>query len=925
MLDSVWMAGQALSDAYVELGAMTWLLVGSLQLAVLCCVALALNRWLKNSAVGSHCLWLTVLLLTMGCLPIHWLSLGWIPVAWSNSESRVERVTPVAAVRNSSAAVPNLAQRDLLAEAAANVHMHATDGSMNAPADKHSYEPTNMLVDQSVRVAAIDSRAALNWLLGVIALLYVVVGAWLVTRMLVSLRKLDALWHAGRTLDDSALRLFSSISDRLMLRRRVQVRAVEHLPMPLVYGVFSCRVLVPNDFEQWTTAEQESVAFHELAHVRRRDTLIEVISQLLCAVYWFHPASWVLKRKLRESRERATDETVLRHGLSASSYAHSLVAILARLSEQQQNLSTTPAVAMSLYGEIEQRLNNILASPATDRFRRRSLSWIIVLCLIAGATCVRLVAAEPTVSPQEPQPTVAESITKQNLTESKTVAPETVAPETVSQETVAQKISKVPPPNALWATLEENENDLLSRIRDCEVMTVFSEDYCRMLTVEGQVRTASGEPVMGAIVLLRESSTWRISREPSKYIYVPDRHLVRTHDVFARTITDRDGKYRFDNVKSPALDLLRPSDSWRGSIVAGHPKLGVGWLNLPPKAEHVRYDSGMTISLAPVTNIEGRYVSPADQPLSGAVMNLYRFYTASEAMPRINTEFDLQASQLTPRDKTKPDGSFVLKNLPSNLIASVGGPAHQEWQGNGVFVATGSQVKPGPYLLDVLKRNQTKVVNSPCVIKADPGVRVLMKVLDPEKNPVAGVRVRLASTMDGNKTDNEGRVQLHVHSRILSPTNSLDSGLQLTIQPAEDSAYLGKLEKVSVEQIKAEQPIEIVLQKCVQVSGVVQDQAGQPVEKLFVQQAGEFGTALSGATTSADGRFTIKLAPGKHTLLFASHVPGFDLPSPSEFHSGDGKPFTDYPHITVDVNDGQAKDVGTFTVKRVSAIQAKAP
>ncbi len=112
--------------------------------------------------------------------------------------------------------------------------------------------------------------------------------------------------------------------------------------------------------------------------------------------------------------------------------------------------------------------------------------------------------------------------------------------------------------------------------------------------------------------------------------------------------------------------------------MAGHPTLGVGWLNLAPKYQLVRVDPGMTITLLPVTSIQGRYVTPDDKPLGGVVMNLYRIHDLNPSNFTSNLEFDLQVSQLTPRDTTKPDGSFILSNLPKDLVASIGGAAHQD-------------------------------------------------------------------------------------------------------------------------------------------------------------------------------------------------------------------------------------------------------
>jgi hypothetical protein len=51
---------------------------------------------------------------------------------------------------------------------------------------------------------------------------------------------------------------------------------------------------------------------HELAHVKRRDYLWDLLASIACRVVFFHPAVWLAYRKLRWERELSCDETVVR-------------------------------------------------------------------------------------------------------------------------------------------------------------------------------------------------------------------------------------------------------------------------------------------------------------------------------------------------------------------------------------------------------------------------------------------------------------------------------------------------------------------------------------------------------------------------------------------------------------------------------------
>jgi beta-lactamase regulating signal transducer with metallopeptidase domain len=105
------------------------------------------------------------------------------------------------------------------------------------------------------------------------------------------------------------------------------VRMTDELDAPAVTGVFSPVVLVPRSSESWSDARRSAVLLHELAHVRARDCLVQILSQLACAVYWFDPLVWVAARRLRLERELAADDAVLAAGTRPSSYAEDLLVI----------------------------------------------------------------------------------------------------------------------------------------------------------------------------------------------------------------------------------------------------------------------------------------------------------------------------------------------------------------------------------------------------------------------------------------------------------------------------------------------------------------------------------------------------------------------------------------------------------------------
>ncbi len=73
-------------------------------------------------------------------------------------------------------------------------------------------------------------------------------------------------------------------------------------------------VLVSDDAETWSEDRRRAVMLHELAHVRRRDSLTQTLASLATALYWPHPGVWWAARRLQVEREFACDDCVLRAG-----------------------------------------------------------------------------------------------------------------------------------------------------------------------------------------------------------------------------------------------------------------------------------------------------------------------------------------------------------------------------------------------------------------------------------------------------------------------------------------------------------------------------------------------------------------------------------------------------------------------------------
>ncbi len=177
--------------------------------------------------------------------------------------------------------------------------------------------------------------------------------------------------------------LIAHISSQLALRRTIIVVRSDRTTIPLAWGILRPVILLPAESDQWTVERTRIVLSHELAHVKRRDCVTQVLAQIACALYWFHPLIWLAARQLRKEREQACDDQVLSLGNRASAYADHLVELAKSLRPAKRCWPV--AVAMAQPHELETR---VLALLDPQRRRERMTRMGAILCAVAAAAFI---------------------------------------------------------------------------------------------------------------------------------------------------------------------------------------------------------------------------------------------------------------------------------------------------------------------------------------------------------------------------------------------------------------------------------------------------------------------------------------------------------------------------------------------------------
>ena len=203
------------------------------------------------------------------------------------------------------------------------------------------------------------------------------------------------LWRAGRR----TKALLSSARNREVLERLALIveRCQSAFGLKSVTILYSAETSVPVTAGRRTILLPEALfdsdspdllsaaVGHEMAHIKRRDFALNLIYELLSLPLACHPAITFIKRRIKETRELASDELVTSRLLDASDYARSLL----RLAESAMVLHRSAYTLGAFDADIlEERIMKLIErKPGLSKFGKTAL-MVAVLSLLTASSAV---------------------------------------------------------------------------------------------------------------------------------------------------------------------------------------------------------------------------------------------------------------------------------------------------------------------------------------------------------------------------------------------------------------------------------------------------------------------------------------------------------------------------------------------------------
>lgn len=189
----------------------------------------------------------------------------------------------------------------------------------------------------------------LFWFTGAMVFWTRLAGGLVIAARMRSVRVRSAPPEWQHALKELSVRIGLSASVRLLVSALVEA--------PVVVGWLRPVVLVPvGVLSGLPVAHLEALLLHELAHIKRRDYLVNILQSAAEALLFYHPAIWWVSGHIRAERELCCDDVAVSIGGDVLSYARALAQL-------ELSRPAPYAAAAANGGSLADRIARLLGQP----------------------------------------------------------------------------------------------------------------------------------------------------------------------------------------------------------------------------------------------------------------------------------------------------------------------------------------------------------------------------------------------------------------------------------------------------------------------------------------------------------------------------------------------------------------------------------
>ena len=217
----------------------------------------------------------------------------------------------------------------------------------------------------------------LIWLLGVAILVTFTIIKTLKFHMDLKKQKLCS--------NEKILQLVSNCKKDMSIKSKILIISDKNSSSPAIFGFINPRLILPKEVcDKVNYDELRYIILHEMAHLKRKDTIIGFVISILQILHWFNPILWYVFYKIRQDREVACDAFALSYidSNDYTKYGYTIIKLLEN-HKRCNGICGVQCIVNDKHG-LKRRITMI------SLFKKNSYKWsaitIVLLILIGVVT-----------------------------------------------------------------------------------------------------------------------------------------------------------------------------------------------------------------------------------------------------------------------------------------------------------------------------------------------------------------------------------------------------------------------------------------------------------------------------------------------------------------------------------------------------------
>ncbi len=253
--------------------------------------------------------------------------------------------------------------------------------------------------DASSTQAGLLSRIYENLQVYFSANVNLIVTIWIAGLFLFTLRFLGGLFYLARIRRKVSFvrnslwnNRIEAICNKINFKNKISLAESLHTRVPVVVGYFKPVILFPFGLLTGLPQEQiEAILYHELAHLKRYDLIINLFQSIAETIFFYNPFVWWISNKIRIEREYCCDDIAISLCGNELVYAKALVNLESLIE------SNLPLFAIPLFKNKNQLLRRITRmlhkNDTRNSFKEKFAAVIIFIGILISAAVFKNVNA----------------------------------------------------------------------------------------------------------------------------------------------------------------------------------------------------------------------------------------------------------------------------------------------------------------------------------------------------------------------------------------------------------------------------------------------------------------------------------------------------------------------------------------------------